>query len=44
MTSPYVFNSKKEDGLYTASNGAPYPEPYEAQRVGRNGPLLLQDL
>ena len=29
--------------LYTASNGAPQPHPYEAQRAGENGPLLLQD-
>src|SRR4051812_40563643 len=36
-------NAKSQDTLYTMSNGAPYPHPYEAQRVGENGPLLLQD-
>ena len=29
--------------VYTTSNGAPVPHPYETQRVGENGPLLLQD-
>lgn len=29
--------------LYTASNAAPMPHPYESQRAGDNGPLLLQD-
>ena len=28
---------------YASSNGAPQPFPYEAQRAGENGPLLLQD-
>ncbi|MCJ1352420.1 MAG: hypothetical protein MMC33_002404 [Icmadophila ericetorum] len=32
-----------QKALYTTSNGAPMPHPYEAQRVGENGPLLLQD-
>lgn len=36
-------NSKSQDVVYTMSNGAPYPHPYESQRVGENGPLLLQD-
>ncbi|KAF2714318.1 catalase-domain-containing protein [Pleomassaria siparia CBS 279.74] len=36
-------NAKAQDTLYTTSNGAPYPHPYEAQRAGENGPLLLQD-
>jgi len=36
-------NAKSEDVVYTASNGVPYPHPYEAQRAGNNGPLLLQD-
>lgn len=36
-------NSQAQETLYTTSNGAPYPHPYEAQRVGENGPLLLQD-
>ena len=31
------------DCLYTTSNGVPMPHPYETQRVGENGPLLLQD-
>ena len=29
--------------VYTTANGAPMPHPYEAQRAGENGPLLLQD-
>jgi catalase len=29
--------------LYTTSNGAPVFNPEAAQRVGTNGPLLLQD-
>ncbi|KAI0595600.1 catalase-like domain-containing protein [Biscogniauxia sp. FL1348] len=29
--------------LYATSNGVPMPHPYETQRVGENGPLLLQD-
>ncbi|KAF2103793.1 CAT1 catalase [Rhizodiscina lignyota] len=36
-------NAPSQDTLYTTSNGAPYAHPYEAQRVGENGPLLLQD-
>jgi catalase len=36
-------NSKAQDTLYTTSNGVPMPHPYETQRVGENGPLLLQD-
>merc|ERR1711939_616457 len=36
-------NSSSQDTLYTTSNGVPYPHPYETQRVGENGPLLLQD-
>jgi catalase len=32
-----------KDTTYTASNGAPVAHPYEAQRAGENGPLLLQD-
>ncbi|KAI8947874.1 catalase-like domain-containing protein [Xylaria longipes] len=28
---------------YATSNGAPQAHPYEAQRAGDNGPLLLQD-
>jgi len=36
-------NAKSQDTLYTTSNGVPYPHPYETQRVGENGPLLLQD-
>lgn len=33
-----------QDVLYTTSNGVPMPHPYETQRMGENGPLLLQDL
>jgi catalase len=36
-------NAKSQDTVYTTSNGAPYPHPYETQRMGENGPLLLQD-
>ncbi|KAJ4374933.1 hypothetical protein N0V83_002011 [Neocucurbitaria cava] len=36
-------NANSEDVVYTTSNGVPYPHPYESQRVGENGPLLLQD-
>lgn len=32
-----------KDAIYAASNGVPMPHPYEAQRAGENGPLLLQD-
>ena len=32
-----------QDTLYTTSNGVPIPHPYETQRAGPNGPLLLQD-
>jgi catalase len=32
-----------EDTVYATSNGVPMPHPYETQRVGENGPLLLQD-
>lgn len=33
----------QDNALFVASNGAPVAEPYAAQRIGRNGPLLLQD-
>ncbi|KAK4985266.1 hypothetical protein LTR50_006070 [Elasticomyces elasticus] len=36
-------NATSEDTLYCTSNGVPMPHPYETQRVGENGPLLLQD-
>jgi len=36
-------NATAEDVVYTTSNGAPYPHPYETQRAGEGGPLLLQD-
>lgn len=35
--------AKSQDCTYSASNGVPMPHPYEVQRVGENGPLLLQD-
>jgi catalase len=35
--------AKSQDTVYTTSNGVPMPHPYETQRVGENGPLLLQD-
>lgn len=36
-------NAPAQEVLYTTSNGAPFPHPYEGQRAGENGPLLLQD-
>lgn len=36
-------NAASQDTLYATSNGVPMPHPYETQRVGENGPLLLQD-
>ena len=36
-------NTPSQDVLYTTSNGVPVPHPYETQRAGLNGPLLLQD-
>lgn len=32
-----------ENPLYTTSNGCPIQDPESSQRVGQNGPLLLQD-
>lgn len=29
--------------MYTTSNGCPIMDPEASQRVGKNGPLLLQD-
>jgi len=43
MPSAQVFNQGKDDAVYTTSNGAPVLTPYASQRVGNNGPLLLQD-
>jgi hypothetical protein len=31
------------EAVYATSSGAAVPHPYETQRVGENGPLLLQD-
>ncbi|TDL22479.1 catalase [Rickenella mellea] len=42
MPSQQVFNTK-DGAVYTTSNGAPVAEPYAAEKVGPNGPLLLQD-
>ncbi|KAL9045643.1 MAG: hypothetical protein Q9214_001345 [Letrouitia sp. 1 TL-2023] len=36
-------NATSQETVYTTSNGVPMPHPYETQRVGTNGPLLLQD-
>ncbi|SMY22921.1 unnamed protein product [Zymoseptoria tritici ST99CH_1A5] len=36
-------NAPSQDTLYTASNGSIVAHPYESQRAGDNGPLLLQD-
>jgi catalase len=35
--------AKSQDTVYTTANGVPMPHPYETQRMGENGPLLLQD-
>ncbi|PMD34934.1 catalase-domain-containing protein [Hyaloscypha variabilis F] len=35
--------TKSQDTIYTTSNGVPMPHPYETQRAGADGPLLLQD-
>jgi len=35
--------TQSQDTIYSTSNGVPMPHPYETQRVGTNGPLLLQD-
>lgn len=35
--------ASSDETLYATSNGVPIPHPYETQRVGENGPLLLQD-
>ncbi|KAK4701246.1 catalase, partial [Phenoliferia sp. Uapishka_3] len=42
MPPPSVIN-KTDGATYTTSQGAPVSEPYAAERIGRNGPLLLQD-
>jgi len=31
-----------DNAVYTTSNGAPVARPYAAQKIGFNGPLLLQ--
>lgn len=33
----------EETPIYTTSNGCPIMDPESAQRLGQNGPLLLQD-
>ena len=33
----------EEKPVYTTSNGCPIMDPESSQRVGQNGPLLLQD-
>jgi len=42
MPSAFV-HENKDGATYSTSNGAPYHDPYAAQRVGQNGPLVLQD-
>lgn len=42
MPSEQVFKTK-DGAVYTTSNGAPVQEPYAAGRLGRIGPLLIQD-
>ncbi|CAK3999171.1 CAT1 catalase [Lecanosticta acicola] len=36
-------DASSEKTIYTTSNGVPMPHPYESQRAGEGGPLLLQD-
>lgn len=36
-------DATSQDVIYATSNGVPIPHPYETQRAGENGPLLLQD-
>lgn len=36
-------NTASQEVTYCSSNGVPMPHPYETQRMGENGPLLLQD-
>jgi catalase len=43
MPSEQVINSK-DGAIYTTSNGNPiFGHPYASQRIGPNGPLVLQD-
>jgi len=42
MPSAEVFNTK-DGATYTTSTGAPVNEPYAQERIGSNGPLLMQD-
>ncbi|KZT34387.1 catalase [Sistotremastrum suecicum HHB10207 ss-3] len=42
MPSEEVFNTP-DGATYTTSNGDPIAEPYAVQRIGHNGPVLLQD-
>ncbi|EPQ32055.1 uncharacterized protein PFL1_00253 [Pseudozyma flocculosa PF-1] len=39
----FAEDANAEPGVYSASNGVAMPHAYEAQRVGTEGPLLLQD-
>ena len=34
----------QDHATYTTSNGAPVSEPYAIQRIGLNGPALLQGM
>lgn len=36
-------NTPSQETIYSSNNGAPMSHPYEAQRSGSSGPLLLQD-
>ncbi|ORY91583.1 catalase [Leucosporidium creatinivorum] len=42
MPTQQVFN-KPDGAVFTTSQGKPVQEPYAAERLGVNGPLLLQD-
>ncbi|KAM0756085.1 catalase-domain-containing protein [Meredithblackwellia eburnea MCA 4105] len=42
MPSQQIFN-KPDGAVYTTSQGKPVQEPYAAEKIGPNGPLLLQD-
>lgn len=41
--SPYTTLYTMSPNTYTTSNGCPVTNPYASQRIGTNGPLLLQD-
>ncbi|KAI0634572.1 catalase-domain-containing protein [Trametes polyzona] len=42
-TQEQTSTKEASDLEFTLENGSPYPHPYEYQRIGSDGPLLLQD-